>query len=76
MVKISVVLMAFNLIPLPPLDGHHVLYHFLPPGGQRVMEQIGPYGILIIIFVARPILAHIVPPLFDAVMGLAFLGLP
>jgi Zn-dependent protease len=45
--------MVFNLIPVPPLDGHHVLYAFLPPSGQRVMEKIGPYGILIALLIAR-----------------------
>ncbi len=53
LVNINLVLMLFNLIPVPPLDGHHVLYPFLPPGGQRLMEMIGPYGILIALLAAR-----------------------
>ena len=51
--EINLILMLFNLIPVPPLDGHHVLYAFLPPAGQRVMEKIGPYGILIALVIAR-----------------------
>jgi Zn-dependent protease len=47
LVYINILLMLFNLIPLPPLDGHHVLGYFLPPSGQRLMEQIGPFGIII-----------------------------
>ena len=53
LVNINLVLMLFNLIPVPPLDGHHVLYPFLSPSGQRMMEMIGPYGILIALLVAR-----------------------
>ncbi|MCX5768756.1 MAG: site-2 protease family protein, partial [Candidatus Hydrogenedentes bacterium] len=37
------------LIPLPPLDGHYVLHYFLPRGGQRILESIGPFGIIIVI---------------------------
>lgn len=74
LVMINFVLLAFNLIPVPPLDGSHLLYPLLPPGGKRVMEQIGPFGILIAIFVANRILPG---PLFfmqDAVLWFAFWG--
>lgn len=50
---INIALMVFNLIPVPPLDGHHLLYYFLPPSGQNVMRQIGPFGILIVIFLTQ-----------------------
>lgn len=53
LVQLNLVLMLFNLIPVPPLDGHHVLYAFLPPAGQRTMERIGPYGILIALLIMR-----------------------
>lgn len=53
LVQINIVLMVFNLIPVPPLDGHHVLYAFLPPAGQRAMERIGPFGILIALLLMR-----------------------
>lgn len=52
MVMINCVLMLFNLIPLPPLDGHHVLEYFLPPAGKRIMERIGPFGLLIAVLLA------------------------
>ena len=46
MIKINLILLLFNLIPLPPLDGHHVLYFFLPPAGKEVLERMGPMGII------------------------------
>lgn len=47
---INSILMIFNLIPLPPLDGHHVLEYFLSPEAQKKFESIGPFS-LIILFV-------------------------
>lgn len=42
------ILAFFNLIPIPPLDGSRVLRFFLPPPLQRVMDQIEPYGFLLL----------------------------
>lgn len=51
-VQTNILLMLFNLIPVSPLDGEKVLYYLLPPGGQRVMDQIRPYGpILLMVLV-------------------------
>ncbi|HIJ65374.1 MAG TPA: site-2 protease family protein [Candidatus Hydrogenedentes bacterium] len=70
LIMINMVLMAFNMIPVPPLDGHHVLYFFLPPGGKRVLEQIGPFGIVIAILVARPWLSLVVVKLVTGINAL------
>ena len=47
-VYINLVLMLFNLIPLFPLDGEKVLEYFLPPRQSRFLEEIRPYGPLIL----------------------------
>jgi Zn-dependent protease len=47
-------LMLFNLLPLAPLDGEKVLDYFLPPSAARVLENIRPYGpmiLMVILFV-------------------------
>jgi Zn-dependent protease len=48
--QINVILMIFNLVPIPPLDGSKVLFAFLDPQTERqvrpVLEQ---YGFLILI---------------------------
>ena len=76
MIMINLILMLFNLIPVPPLDGHYVLHYFLPPSGQRFIEQIGPFGIIIAIFVSRPVLQTGMPILWQAVEFLIYFGQP
>lgn len=48
--KINIILGAFNLIPIPPLDGSKVLMGFLPYHAQRSLARIEPYGFFILIF--------------------------
>lgn len=66
----NLLLMVFNLIPVPPLDGHYVLNYFLPPAGQRMMQQIGPFGILIAILAAQRILPSVIPRMMGVVATL------
>ena len=47
--QINVILGFFNLLPIPPLDGSHVLEYLLPPNARRVYESIAPYGFIILI---------------------------
>jgi Zn-dependent protease len=74
LVMINLALMVFNLIPVPPLDGSHLLHAVLPPQGQRVLEQIGPFGILIAIVLASRILTGPLIFLMHAVLAFAFWG--
>ncbi len=46
---INILLMLFNLLPLAPLDGEKVLEFFLPPAGVRFLDQIRPYGPMILL---------------------------
>ena len=43
----NVVLAAFNLIPIPPLDGSKILYHFLPITLRQKMMALGRYSIIL-----------------------------
>lgn len=47
---INVLLMVFNLLPIPPLDGSKVAATFLPSEIKIQMLKIEPYGIFILIF--------------------------
>ena len=42
-------LAAFNLIPIPPLDGSQILKGFLPRGALSQYERLEPYGFILLI---------------------------
>jgi Zn-dependent protease len=42
---INLILAVFNLIPIPPLDGSHVVSHLLPPKMAVKYREVGRYGI-------------------------------
>ena len=46
---INIILAAFNLIPIPPLDGSKILMGFAPESVNRVLNQIEPFGFFIVI---------------------------
>jgi Zn-dependent protease len=48
MLLLNVSLGVFNLIPIPPLDGSHVLEELLPYNMAQAYEQIRPYGFLLL----------------------------
>ena len=48
-ILINLLLMLFNLIPLAPLDGEKVADYFLPPSMSRALDQIRPYGPIILL---------------------------
>jgi Zn-dependent protease len=48
-ILINFVLMLFNLLPIPPLDGSHVMYHLLPPQLAVRYREMGRYGMLLVL---------------------------
>jgi Zn-dependent protease len=76
-VQINLLLMLFNLIPVPPLDGSKVMFAFMD---RRTEYQIRPlleqYGLIILIILILPILpggsilGRIVIPILNAFTSL------
>jgi Zn-dependent protease len=70
-IKINVVLMVLNLLPLPPLDGGRVAVSLLPHRQAYQLSRIEPYGMFILIFLAiTPILGWVLSPLIGMVYQL------
>lgn len=46
-IVINLVLAFFNLVPIPPLDGSHVLFHFLPRSMALRYREMGRYGLMV-----------------------------
>ncbi len=60
---INLILAVFNLIPIPPLDGSHVMVHLLPSNLRARYQQFGRYGIGVIM-----LLVFVVPDGFRLVL--------
>jgi len=70
-VTINLLLFIFNLIPVPPLDGSHVLRQFLPYRVEQVYDRIGMYGLVVIfLFGGRWIFGTFYYPLLNVFDGL------
>ena len=83
-VLINIFLALFNLLPIPPFDGSHIVEGLLPPSASRAYGKFRPYGfpLIVILLIALPQLIPgfdpvgkvVVPPvqwLSDHYMGLA-----
>jgi Zn-dependent protease len=76
---INLILAFFNLIPIPPLDGSHVLYHLLPRNLRARYRELGRYGIgiiLLLLFVVPDGFSLLLRPVdFLMDLALAFVAL-
>lgn len=50
-VYINLLLAIFNLLPVPPLDGSHILFTFLPYSMQNIKIFLSQYGLFILLFI-------------------------
>ena len=47
-IGLSILLAVFNMLPIPPLDGGNVLSGLLPLRFAAMLDQVRPYGFLIL----------------------------
>jgi Zn-dependent protease len=62
---INIVLAVFNLIPVPPLDGSHVLRHFLSDSVRMVYDRIGFFALLALVYLGGNLLWSVIRPVRD-----------
>lgn len=61
----------FNMLPIPPLDGSHILRNLLPYELARAYESLERYSfIFLIIIIATPILHYVFVPLQKFIFGI------
>ena len=71
-VSINLVLAVFNLMPIPPLDGHWLLFALLPPRAYYVRAMLYRYQwvlLVVALFVIFPLLLPLVAGLFRVLTG-------
>jgi Zn-dependent protease len=66
---INALLAAFNLIPLPPLDGGQIVLRLLPPDWAGRLAAVRPYGFMIGVLMAMFVLPLLLIP-FYGILGL------
>ena len=73
---INLLLAVFNLTPVPPLDGSHILFTFLPHSLDNLKMFLFRYGFFILIFyifLVFPFLARLVNWIFNLIVGGSFI---
>ena len=64
---LNLVLCFFNLIPVPPLDGSHLIYHVLPPQAgawYRGLQRFGYLPLFILLFLFPPVVSFLLTPAY------------
>ena len=62
-VYLNLVLAIFNLLPIPPLDGSHILFDFLPRSLDVVRRILIQYGLFILLFFIFFLFQYLVTPI-------------
>ncbi len=65
-IQVNMILLALNLLPIPPLDGGRILTGLLPAPAARVFARIEPFGLFVIVaLLATGMLDNLMRPLMQ-----------
>lgn len=81
--RINILLAAFNMIPIPPLDGYKILTGILPDFWTPILRPLEQYGFMILIlfiFVGGrlgggSVFSAMIGPVYDGLLRLTLVGL-
>lgn len=81
-VTVNVLLASFNMIPIPPLDGHKILMGILPRFWTPILAPLERYGFLVLMLLffvggrlGSDIVGGILNPVQDAILQMVYVGL-
>lgn len=67
---VNIVLIALNLLPLPPLDGSRIVTAFLPPEAARRYNLLERWGLpILVVLIFTGVLGKILHPMIDFMLG-------
>ena len=69
---INLLLFVFNLIPLPPLDGSHILRHFLPYRAAQVYDRMGMFALIILFLLGGRLITAFFYPIYNVFNHILF----
>ena len=73
---VNLVLMALNLLPVPPLDGSRVVAGLVPPLWAAKLDRVEPYGLMILVaLMVTGLLGPLMRPVMDLAQTLLFAAL-
>jgi Zn-dependent protease len=62
-ILLNATLFIFNLLPVPPLDGSHILRHGLPVSVRNAYDRVGMVGLLLLFLFGGPIVFMLTRPI-------------
>jgi Zn-dependent protease len=71
-VLINLSLFVFNLIPIPPLDGSHIIRHFLPNSMLNVYDRMGMFSLIILMLLGGRIIGVFLYPILGTFNNVLF----
>ncbi|MDO4774137.1 MAG: site-2 protease family protein [Candidatus Saccharibacteria bacterium] len=71
-VRVNLGFFAFNMLPIPPLDGSRVLYALAPESVRRGMEWIEQYGVMLVfalVLIGSNLIGQIMQTIISAIVA-------